>query len=335
MADPYRDDQVAVYDGYREGVPVRRVSWGAVLAGTLIALMIVLLVNLLTLGIGFETIDPATEADPLGGVGTGLSIGVIIANVLALFFGGWVAGRLAGNPRTTEGVLHGILVWGLVTLLSFWLLTTAVGRLVSGVTGAIGQGLSAVGGGIASVAPDAAGAVESALEAQGVSLENIRGEAQGLLSNVEGVDIVEGEGSVQETAGEAAQDIESTAQAIAQNPQAATQEINELIDQLSASGESLADSANRQDLVEALAANTNLSQAEAENTVDGWISTLQGVDVNVQGAQQELERAAQNASDALGRAALWALLGLLVGAVIAGIGGAVGSPSNPRQARRA
>ena len=335
MADPYRDDQVAVYDDYREGRPVRRVSWGAVLAGTLIALMITLLINLLGLGLGFESINPATEADPLAGVGTGLGITVIIATILALFFGGWTAGRLAGNPRTTEGVLHGILVWGLVTLLSFWLLSTAVGRLVSGVTGAVGQGLSAIGGGVAAVAPDAAGAVEDALQAQGVSLESIRGEAQGLLSNAEGVDVVEGEGSVQETAGEAAQNVESTAQAIAQNPQAASGEINELIDQLSASGESLADSANRQDLVEALAANTNLSQAEAENTVDGWISTLQDADVNLQGAQQELELAAQNASDAVGRAALWSLVGLLIGALIAGIGGAVGSPSNPKQARRA
>ena len=343
MAQQYGDDQVAVYDDNRDGRPVRRISWGAVLAGTLIALMILLLINLLGVGLGLESINPATEADPLSGIGTGLSITVIIANLLALFFGGWAAGRLAGTPRTTEGVLHGILVWGLLTLLTFWLLTTAVGRLVGGAASAVGQGLSLVGQGASAVAPDAAAAVENALSAQGVSLQSIRQEAQGLLSNVggatgggiAGADIVEGEGSVQETVGDAAQNVESTAQDIAQNPQTASAEIDQLFNQLTASGESLADSANRQDLVEALVANTNLTQAEAEARVDNWISTLQNADVNLQGARQDLEQAAQNASDALGRAALWAFVGLLVGALIAGVGGVVGSPSNPRQARRA
>ena len=344
MAQGYRDNDVAVYDDDRVARPVRRISWGAVLAGTLIALMILLLINLLGVGLGLESIDPATEADPLAGVGTGLSITVIIANLLALFFGGWAAGRLAGNPRTTEGVLHGILVWGLLTLLTFWLLTTAAGRLVSGAASAVGQGLSLVGQGVSAVAPDAAAAVENALSAQGVSLQSIRQEAQGLLNNVgaatggagiAGADIVEGEGSVQETVGDAAQNVETTAQDIAQNPQAASAEIDQLLNQLTASGESLADSANRQDLVEALVANTDLSQAEAEARVDNWISTLQNADVNLQGARQELEQAAQNASDALGRAALWAFVGLLVGALIAAIGAAVGSPSNPTQARRA
>src|SRR5690606_17289831 len=157
--------------------PWRRVSWGAVLAGSLVAIMVMLLINLLTLGIGLQSIDPATEAEPLAGVGTGAAIGVIIANVLALFLGGWVAGRVAGHTGRFEGALHGVLTWGLVTLLSFWLLSTAVGRLVSGVTGAIGQGLSVMGQGVAAVAPQAAQAVEDALAEQGVTVDTIREQA--------------------------------------------------------------------------------------------------------------------------------------------------------------
>ena len=59
--------------------PWRRVSWGAVLAGTVVAIMVMLLINLLTLGIGLQSIDPATEAEPLAGIGTGTAIGVIVA----------------------------------------------------------------------------------------------------------------------------------------------------------------------------------------------------------------------------------------------------------------
>jgi len=53
---------------------VSRISWGAILAGTLTALAVVSMLNLLGLGIGFSTIDPMTENDLLNGLGTGTLI---------------------------------------------------------------------------------------------------------------------------------------------------------------------------------------------------------------------------------------------------------------------
>ena len=104
-----RTTVAATVDPYADR-PRRRISWGAVLAGTVVAIMVMMLINLLTLGIGLQSINPASEAEPLAGLGTGTTIGVIIANVLALFFGGWVAGRVAGETRGLEGALHGLLV---------------------------------------------------------------------------------------------------------------------------------------------------------------------------------------------------------------------------------
>lgn len=323
---------------YPDGTPVRRVSWGAILAGTLIALMTLLLINLVLLGTGLQTIDPATEANPFSGLATGSLIGIIVADVIALFLGGWVAGRLAGNPRTLEGALHGILTWGLLTLLTFWLLSTAVGRLIGGVTSVIGQGLSAVSGGVAAVAPDAAQAVQDALQAQGVTLDNVRQEARDLVSQADILDAQDPQGQeavLQQQAEEAAQAAEGAATDIVQDPQEAREELNRLLDQLSAEGENVADSVDRQDLVEALSGSTGLSQAEAESTVDNWLQTLQSAQGSVQQAQQELEEAAQSATDAIGSAALWTFVGLLVGAIIAAIGGAVGSPRNTVEAHRA
>lgn len=300
-----------------EQVPVRPwryISWGAVLAGTVVAIMIMLLINLLTLGIGLQTIDPASESQPLAGVGTGSMIGVIIANVLALFFGGWVAGRVAGETGGFEGALHGLLTWGLVTLLSFWLLTTAVGRLVSGVTSAIGQGLSLAGQGVAAVAPDAAQAVEDALAEQGVNLDSIREEATQFLEQTTG-----GEAQPEDAVDEAAE----AASDIAQDPQAAGQRLDQLISQVF--GEDPSDAVDRDDVVAALVDN-GMSEAEAEQTVTNWEQTIQEAQARLEAAQQDLEEAAQAATDAIGSAAIWAFVGLILGAVIAMVGSAAGRP---------
>lgn len=301
--------------------PWRRVSWGAVLAGSLVAIMVMLLINLLTLGIGMRSIDPATEAQPLAGLGTGTTIGVIIANVLALFLGGWVAGRVAGATGRFEGALHGLLTWGLVTLLSFWLLSSAVGSLVSGVTGAIGQGLSLAGQGIAAVAPEAAEAVEDALAAQGVNLDSIREEAAQFIEQA-----TEGEAQPEDAAAEAA----DAAQDIAQDPQAVGQRLDQLIDQVF--GENPSDSVNRDDVVAALVDN-GMAPAEAERTVTNWEQTAQEARERLAAVRQDLEEAAQTATDAIGSAAIWAFFGLIIGAVIAMAGSAAGRPKTVLEAR--
>jgi len=317
-----RQRVVTPVDAYPDR-PWRHVSWGAVLAGTVVAVMVMLLVNLLTLGFGLQSIDPATEAEPLAGVGTGTIIGMIIANVLALFLGGWVAGRVAAETRAFEGALHGLLVWGLVTLVSIWLLSTAVGRLVSGVTGLVGQGLSLAGQGVAALAPQAAQAVEDALAAQGVNLDTIRQEAGQVLEQVT-------EGQAQpEQADEVAAD---AAQDIVQDPQAAGQRLQQLVDQVF--GENPSDSVNRDDVVTALV-ETGMSQAEAEQTVANWEQTAEEARQRIEAARQELEEATQTATDAIGSAAIWAFFGLLLGAVIAMVGSAAGRPKTEFDARAA
>lgn len=301
--------------------PRRRISWGAVLAGTVIAIMVMLLINLLTLGIGLQSIDPATEAQPFAGVGTGATIGVIIANILGLFLGGWVAGRVAGETRRFEGALHGLLTWGLVTLLSIWLLSTAVGRLVGGVTSAVGQGLSLVGQGVSAVAPDAAKAVEDALANQGVSLDSIRQQAAQFLEQATG-------GAAQP--GQAANEAGQAAQDIARNPQAAGQRLDQLISQVF--GENPSADVNRDDVVAALVDN-GMSPAEAEQTVTNWEQAAQAARQKIEAARRDLEEAAQKATDAIGSAAIWAFFGLLVGAVIAMVGSAAGRPKTVLEAQ--
>lgn len=311
---------VTSHDPYL-GRPWRRVSWGAVLAGTVVAIMVMLLVNLLTLGIGLQSIDPATEAEPLAGLGAGTTFGVIVANVLGLFFGGWVAGRVAGETRGFDGALHGLLVWGLVTLLSFWMLSTAVGRLVGGAASAVGQGLSLVGQGASALAPTAAQAVEDALEGQGVNLESMRQEAAQFLEQA-----TDGAAQPEDAAAEA----QDAAQDIVQNPQQAGRRLNQLISQVF--GANPDQSVSRDDVVQGLV-DAGMSPEEAEQTVANWEEVAQETQARIEAARQELEQATEDATNAIGSAAVWAFFLLLVGAAIAMIGSAVGRPKTVVEAR--
>ena len=293
---------------------VRRVSWGAVLAGALLGIMVLVTLNLLTLGIGLQTINPATEADPLEGLGTGLTLTTLIITLLAFFVGGWAAGRLAGFPRRSTALLHGLLTWGVLTLVSFMFLSNTAGRLISGVTGAVGQGLSLAGQGVGAVAPGAAQAVEDALAAQGVNLEDARAEVEQLVQ--------------QAADGEVAAEAEEAAGDLPTNPQQAVRELNELVRQVFLSDD--AESVDEQELVTALVANTNLSEEEAQATVDNWQQLADDARAQLAETRETLEEAAESAADAVGRAAVWAFIGLLVAAAASAIGAVVGSPKEDR-----
>jgi hypothetical protein len=126
---------------------LRRISWPAVGAGVGVALLIQLMLSihghlhqwLMGVGVGIGTIDPTrlktlVTAD-LGGI-PGLcwrSLGLI-----ALLIGSGVASRVAEAPYRHEGILHGLLTWGVVMLCTLCLPTAVFGSFMSGTLGALG-----------------------------------------------------------------------------------------------------------------------------------------------------------------------------------------------------
>jgi hypothetical protein len=116
--------------------------------------------SLLGAGIGFGTIDPATEENPFAGLATGAGLWWAATTLIALFLGGWAAGRLAGSPRGVDGFLHGILTWGVASLVTVYLVASSVGNVLSGTAGLISETLSQAGQGVGAVVPEAAGTDE-------------------------------------------------------------------------------------------------------------------------------------------------------------------------------
>jgi len=124
---------------------LKRISWGAIFAGVVIALAVQIVLSLLGIGIGASTIDPLSEQHPGKGLGIGAAIWFVISSLIATFAGAWVAGRLSGATRTTDGTLHGVLTWAASTLLTMFLLTSAVGGIIGGAAGLMSKALGAAG----------------------------------------------------------------------------------------------------------------------------------------------------------------------------------------------
>jgi hypothetical protein len=309
-------------------VAAKRISWGAILAGAVLALVIQLALSLLGLGIGLGTIDPLTEQNPMAGIGIGAAIWWVMSMLVSLYLGATVASRLAGMPRPTDGMLHGLLTWSVVTLLTFYLLTTAVGRLIGGVTGVAGRALSGVGSGIAAVAPEAGEAIKGELKAQGIDLSDVKKQARLLLRQTGKAEL--NPDKLESQAKSAGRDAQDEAGQSAANPQAADDNFDELIDRLSSQAENIGNAADRDAAVNVVMKRTGKSRAESEQIVDNWISTAKQAQAKLAEAKVKAEATARQAGDAaaagLSKAALMMALGLGLGAAAAAFGGRRAAP---------
>lgn len=307
---------------------MKRISWGAVLAGALIAIVLQLALSLLGLGIGLGTIDPLTEQNPMAGIGIGAAVWWLVTMLGSLYLGATVASRLAGIPRRTDGLLHGLLTWSVVTLLTFYLLTTAVGRIIGGVTGVAGRALSSAGSGLAAVAPGAGDAIKGELKAQGIDLSDVKHQARLLLRQTGKADLTpESIASQAKAAGNQAKDEAGQAAA---NPQAAGDNFDDVIDNLTSKADNLGNAADRDAAVNVVMKRTGKTRAESAQIVDNWISTAKQAqaklaEVKVQ-AEQKARQAGDAAAEGLSKAALLAALGLGLGAAVSAFGGRQATP---------
>jgi hypothetical protein len=119
---------------------VNRISWGAVFGGVVIALATQLILNLLGIGIGAASFDPASSTSASATTfSVGAAIWWMISGILAALAGGYAAGRLAGQPKEASGGWHGLTAWALATLIIFALLTTTAGAIAGGALRVLGD----------------------------------------------------------------------------------------------------------------------------------------------------------------------------------------------------
>ncbi len=153
----------------------RRISWAAIFGGVILVVTVQLLLSLLGAGIGLGTVDTNAGSTPnAGNLGIGAGLWWVISSCISLFVGGYVSAWMAGIEVRFDGLLHGIVTWGIATLLTFWLLTSAIGGIIGGGFSALGSVTSAAGSGISD-------AVKPAAQAAGVSPDMLQQQAQSYL----------------------------------------------------------------------------------------------------------------------------------------------------------
>jgi hypothetical protein len=94
------------------------VSWGAVIGGVFVALVVHILLNMLGVGIGAASIDVGEKsAEAAQTLSWSAFAWWSISGIIAAFVGGWVAGNSAEVGGSIEGGFHGFLSWAVTTVL--------------------------------------------------------------------------------------------------------------------------------------------------------------------------------------------------------------------------
>jgi hypothetical protein len=275
-----------------------RISWGAVLAGAVIALFAQMILGLLGIGLGMEDAH-RNAASPAGLAAGNAGVWWLGSGVAAAFLGGLAAGGLSPRRRRLSGAMHGLVSWAAAALAVYYLLSTAFGGLVGGAFSAVA---SAVPSGTAVVS----GTGEATVTAPGTPLP----------SALAGLDDAAAQ-AVSDEVSAILGDISAAADEAGTDPTARREletAVERFLGRLTAG-----EPADHRPLRAALTDIAGLTTEQAEATLEGWQARIGSV----------LRRAGEAAtakSRALAAASLWAVAALVLGAVAAAAGGAAVSP---------
>jgi hypothetical protein len=281
-------------------------SWGAILAGAVVAVSLSLVLLTLGAGLGFASVSPwAGHGLSATGFTVAGTIWLIVTQWLSAAAGGYVAGRLRQRWLATHvhevffrDTAHGLVTWGVATLFVAAVLASSLTGLVSGGARAAGGIASAGGQAMASMGP-AMGHTDGPGDRGPMGVE---AGGPGGAYNLDKLLRTNSAATPDSGApGRKGPDVRGEVMHIAAN---------------AATTGSVSDE-DRTYLANLIAANTGISADEAQKRVDAYIQS-------VNDATAKAKAAADAARKAAAQAALYTALALLVGAFIASVSAAIG-----------
>lgn len=309
-------------------VPRKGISWRAIFAGVACILSVVFLLNLLGLVFGFGTINPVEENNPLSGVGTGSLIWWIVSNLIALFAGGYVAARVGVSFYHKSGIVQGIMTWALYTFISAWLLTSAVGSIISGVGNTIGSVLSS-GSDQQEQSQREQQLKQQQNQQLNISFEQAKREFYNLLEDTE-KDALDPD-RLENQAQEVVQNAKQEAREAVRKPGQIDAQVEQIFDNARNEFEDSWKAIDKEALVNVLTERTDMSETEARNTVERYVSQYENLRQESEQIMEQVKQKAQetagNIAEAISDAALYLFIALLLGVIVAAAGGAVGVKS--------
>jgi len=85
-----------------------RVSWGAVVAGAVIAMANYLILTLLFAAVGISLTETHVRDQAIG---AGVLVALILSLISSLFLGGWITAQLTAGENQREAAIYGLLTW--------------------------------------------------------------------------------------------------------------------------------------------------------------------------------------------------------------------------------
>ncbi|MFP4418471.1 MAG: hypothetical protein ACLFSB_14480 [Chitinispirillaceae bacterium] len=277
----------------------RRISWGAIFAGVFVALGVQILLGFLGAAIGLAAVDPTNP----GTFTIAAAIWLIISGIVSLFAGGWVAGRLSGEPVGLDRAIHGVVLWGLATLVSLFLITSTAMAIIGGAFGLVESTVTTTGEAAAQLVPQVGQIVQQQFGGPGSPISEIRDQAEQLLQ-------------------QAADTLESPQQR--QQIQKDLQTIYSALSQLATEGE-IPDQ-SRQQIQQILVQRTDMSPQEAQSTLSDWIKQAEQAREQLMAQLDSVAQATEEAADTAAQASGWIFFILLLSLAAAIAGGVVASP---------
>ncbi len=256
---------------------------------------------LLGAGLGFAIYSPITDENPILELGAGAVIIQGVSAVLALWLGGWVAGRFTPAYARATGWLHGFAVWCAATVAGVVFVAVGAGWMLGGLSDIVGGGLSMAGKPAAALAGGATDLAKDAAKQTSDMLGSFADEAAGNRGS-------------SAAPGSAIRAKREVGLAIARlfNPlqQPNTRD-------------------NRAAAVKALVDHAGMDQAAADRAVTEWTATYERLKADLAAAKDaaaaKAREAADKAAGALAIFSLCAFVGFALGAVAASYGGQHGA----------
>ena len=236
------------------------------------------------------------------------------------------AALLVPPPLDTDALarlLHGLLTWGVATIVMVYLLAALVGSVVRGGAAVVGKTAEVAASGVGAVAGKAADAAKDKLENSDFSLDDLKAQAQQLLAQT-GKPALQPQ-AVENQASAAADQLTTAASAAGSTGNPPAQDLDSVLKRIIASGKDTVDQVDRDAIANIVAARTGLSKPEAEQRTDAWIRQYQQARAQFEQKKAEAKakarQAADDAASASAKAALSAAVALVLGAIAAAIGG--------------
>lgn len=281
----------------------KNLSWGSIFAGAVTAAAVFTVLSLLTAALGLGLFAP-TSSNPMAGIGVGTGICTILVLLISFCAGGFVAGYSA---RST-GLLHGAITWALTILLLVTLIFNAVASALGMAGNVIGSVASTAGNATANLAGSAANltgdAVSAGLEKAGATISDVdtkelKDNLEKYLQDTEVAELQPDylEGQLQESRDEITQAVKD----LAMNPENKDAIVKDLTESLKEKAKTIADSADKDAIDQAVSANTNLTEEEAsqisENIYTGLQDASKKAEESIDKASDEINKLSSEASE--------------------------------------